>query len=141
MTASDLLRALGPVVDALQDIGVAHYVGGSLASSTHGVPRSSIDADVVADLRIEHASPLGDRLRDRYYLNEDRMRASVEARRSFNLIHLDSAGGEVSDRQWTDVVGILRTLDQAIDHGYLERWAASLGVEDLLDRARREVAT
>ena len=70
MNASDLLRALEPVVDGLEDLRVAHYVGGSLASSTHGIPRSSIDADVIADLHVEHVSPLASGLRDRYYLDE-----------------------------------------------------------------------
>src|SRR4030095_900499 len=90
VTASDLLRALGPVIEALEELGVAHYVGGSLASSVHGIPRTSIDADVIADLGLEQVAALAERLRDRYYLDERRIRAAVEARRSFNLIHLDT---------------------------------------------------
>jgi hypothetical protein len=193
VTASDLLRALEPVVDALEALGVAHYVGGSLASSAHGIPRTSIDADVVALLGLEHVGPLVERLGDRYYLDEGRIRASVEGRRSFNLIHLETmfkvdvfvskrrpydleaqrrarpqpledttrarpfpvaspedtvlaklewfrAGGEVSDHQWSDVVGVLRAKAGEVDASYLERWAAVLGVEDLLQRARLEAS-
>lgn len=44
-------------------------------------------------------------------------------------------GAEVSERQWGDVVGILRVSAQTIDTAYLKRWAAALGVTDLLDRA------
>jgi len=44
-------------------------------------------------------------------------------------------GGEVSDRQWRDVVGILRAQGARIDRGELARWAARLGVSDLLARA------
>ena len=44
MTASDLLAALVPVVDALDALGVRYFVGDSVASSAHGVPRASIDA-------------------------------------------------------------------------------------------------
>ena len=40
--------ALAPVLRALRDLGIRHFVGGSIASSAHGVARSSVDADVVA---------------------------------------------------------------------------------------------
>lgn len=43
-------------------------------------------------------------------------------------------GGEVSDRQWADVVGVLKT-SPGLDHQYLQRWSAELGVSDLLEKA------
>jgi hypothetical protein len=48
-------------------------------------------------------------------------------------------GGGVSDRQWHDALGVMRTQAGRLDDGYLDRWAADLGVKDLLDRARSEV--
>jgi len=48
------------------------------------------------------------------------------------------AGGETSERQWADVVGVLKTLAGRLDEAYLKRWAAALGVEDLLERALAE---
>ena len=48
-------------------------------------------------------------------------------------------GGEVSDRQWNDVLGVLRTQAGRLDDAYLDRWAADIGVKDLLDRVRGEV--
>ena len=193
MTASDLLSALEPVARALESLGVRYYVGGSVASSAHGVPRASIDADVIADLRPEHAGALAGLLADAYYADEERVRAAIAARRSFNVIHLGSmfkvdvfvardrafdrqalararlealenppaarrypvasaedtvlaklewfrAGGEASDRQWADVVGLLKALGPTLDLGHLERWSSELGVADLLVRARREAA-
>lgn len=46
-------------------------------------------------------------------------------------------GGEVSERQWHDVEGIVRTQGEEMDWGYIAKWAGDLGVEDLLDRLRR----
>ena len=49
-------------------------------------------------------------------------------------------GGEVSERQWQDVLSILASAREQLDRTYLERWSHELGVADLLDRARKEVA-
>lgn len=48
-------------------------------------------------------------------------------------------GGEVSERQWRDVVGILRMRRGVLDHQYLDRAAEAFGVRDLLDLARQDV--
>ena len=90
MTAPDLVAALLPVIEALYSLGVRYYVGGSVASSIHGVPRASIDADLIAELGAEHVAPLAARLSAAFYLDEGRMRDAVERRLSFNLIHLAS---------------------------------------------------
>jgi hypothetical protein len=47
-------------------------------------------------------------------------------------------GGGVSDTQWRDVIGILRTQSGQVDLDYLRKWAGDLGVGDLLERACRE---
>jgi hypothetical protein len=44
-------------------------------------------------------------------------------------------GGEVSERQWNDVVGVLKVQQQALDSEYLQHWAAELGLTALLQRA------
>ncbi|MBV8694837.1 MAG: hypothetical protein JO183_05050, partial [Ktedonobacteraceae bacterium] len=44
-------------------------------------------------------------------------------------------GGEVSNRQWNDLIGVLKTQGTALDLAYLDRWATALGVSDLLERA------
>lgn len=43
-------------------------------------------------------------------------------------------GGEVSDRQWEDVRGILSVQGERLDMGYLREWADRLAIRDLLDR-------
>lgn len=48
------------------------------------------------------------------------------------------AGGETSERQWRDVVGVMQVQLHQLDQTYLEKWAAELGVSDLLQRALAE---
>ena len=47
-------------------------------------------------------------------------------------------GGETSDRQWRDVLGVLRVQGDRLDREYMQHMAASLGVDDLLPRAFEE---
>lgn len=187
MSAPELRAALDPVLRTLRELGVRHYVGGSIASSAHGVARASIDADVVAELRAEHASLLVSSLRAEYYVPEARVSDAILRRGSFNVIHLETMvkvdvfvsrdrpfdrralerarleepvaqgvtplplataedtvlaklegyrkGGESSERQWTDVLGVLRAGGEALDRPYLVSGAVELGVADLLERA------
>lgn len=44
-------------------------------------------------------------------------------------------GGGVSERQWSDVVGVVEVRGAGLDIEYLRTWAPSLAVGDLLDRA------
>jgi hypothetical protein len=48
------------------------------------------------------------------------------------------AGGEVSENQWRDVVGILKVRADSLDLAYLNQWARELRVEDLLGKALKE---
>lgn len=193
MTESDLVAALRPVTEAFDALGVRYYLGGSVASSAHGIARASLDADLVAALKPEHVDALVARLAAAYYIPENRLRSAVASRSSCNLIHLatmfkidvfvskgrpfdleaadrarpqaiDEAedaplfpvaspedivlaklewfrlGGETSERQWWDVVGVLRVAEDA-DRAYLRRWAAALSLADLLERALADAAS
>lgn len=44
-------------------------------------------------------------------------------------------GGEMSDRQWRDILGVLRVQGERLDLGFLSDSAAELQVDDLLKRA------
>jgi hypothetical protein len=44
----------------------------------------------------------------------------------------------VSDRQWADIVGVLKAAANPLDMAYLEQWARALSVADILERARAE---
>lgn len=48
------------------------------------------------------------------------------------------AGGESSERQWRDVLGVVRVQAERLDDAYLGRWAEELGVRDLVARALAE---
>lgn len=47
-------------------------------------------------------------------------------------------GGEVSDRQWRDILGVFKTREGELDLDYLQKWAGELKVADLLERIRKE---
>jgi hypothetical protein len=47
-------------------------------------------------------------------------------------------GGEVSDRQWRDILGVMKTRAGDLDLDYLKQWAENLKVGDLLKRALDE---
>jgi hypothetical protein len=44
-------------------------------------------------------------------------------------------GDETSDRQWSDILGVLRVQNEKLDAEYLRKWAAALKVADLLELA------
>lgn len=44
-------------------------------------------------------------------------------------------GNRASDRQWRDVLGVMKASGPALDCEYLRRWAAELGVGELLENA------
>ena len=47
-------------------------------------------------------------------------------------------GGCVSDRQWRDVLGVLKVQGSALSRDYLRDWAARLNLTDLLRRAQED---
>lgn len=49
-------------------------------------------------------------------------------------------GNEISERQWRDVLGIMKVQGARLDNTYLDTWADAIDVVRLLSRARREIA-
>jgi len=188
----DSIRVTLLVTDVFEKLGIQYAVGGSLSSSLHGVMRSTLDVDIVADMRLEHIQPLVAALSPEFYADVEMIRVAIERHSSFNLIHYETSfkvdvfipkprpfdqmqlerrasaiittdperslyvtspedvilsklewyrmGGEVSDRQWRDILGVLKTITGGIDLDYLRHWAKQLKVNDLLDRALTEAS-
>ncbi len=67
MTDPDLPAATRPLIAAFERLGVAYFVGGSVASSAYGLPRTTLDVDLVADLKPAHIGPLVRALEAEYY--------------------------------------------------------------------------
>ncbi len=88
MTSSDLFQAMTPVVKALDALDVAHYVGGSVASSALGLPRTTIDVDLVAVLGLNHVDDFVTRLSGEYYVSVPTIHDAIRRESCFNLIHL-----------------------------------------------------
>jgi hypothetical protein len=70
---------------------IPYYLGGSMASSAMGLPRTTLDIDIIADVQAFQAGRLADALRGSFYVDQDQIGAAIERRSSFNIIHLESA--------------------------------------------------
>lgn len=88
VSPDEAFQVLLEVTRVLEELEVPYVVGGSLASSLHGIPRSTQDADLVAALRTDHIQPFIGRVDGSFYLSPERVEAAVRRRTSFNLIHL-----------------------------------------------------
>ena len=88
MPSGDVLAVTLAVAEALEALGVTYVVGGSLASSLHGIPRATQDADLVADLREEQAPALADALKADFYVDAEAISTAVRRGSCFNVIHL-----------------------------------------------------
>ena len=47
-------------------------------------------------------------------------------------------GNRISDRQWTDVIGVMKVQGRELDLAYLRKWADTKGLRELLEKALRE---
>lgn len=87
----DPLAIASIVARALEELGVPYFVGGSLASTLHGEPRFTRDADLVAELEFRHAEPLARALAGDFYVDEESIRLAIVRKGSFNAIYLAMA--------------------------------------------------
>ena len=175
------------VTEVLEELGVSYFIAGSLASTFHGMLRTTQDSDLVAKFSSEHVKRFVIALEGDFYIDQEMIVNAITNHSSFNIIHRDSLfkvdvfiprldlfeeeqfnrtkrqvlslepkieafvasaedtllaklkwyrkGGEVSERQWRDVMGMVKVQGGALDTMYLSRMADELKVRDLLDKA------
>ncbi len=175
------------VAGAFEKLGTRYLLGGSMASTTFGEPRTTLDVDFVADLDPESVGPLLVELEPDFDGNREWITAETRRRGSFQLVHratfirvdvfvppwtgvhlwkwqqrrrvvLDPTDGTAidvtspegiviqklawfretggqSERQWRDVLGVLKYQARTIDVLAMRNWSRELGLETLLDAA------
>ena len=191
MKNPDLLSAIEPLVKAFEKLGILYYIGGSVASSAYGIARTTLDVDMVTDLKPQHVHSLIEMLEPDYYISEDMILDAINRRSSFNIIHLKTMlkvdlfitkerpynneifkrikkeslddelksaefylascedvilsklewyhlGGNISERQWNDILGVIKVQVDLLDKDYLSHWAAELGLSKLLEKALKD---
>ncbi len=175
------------VTAILENLGIVYLIAGGMASIIHGEVRTTLDVDLLADLRPEHAAPLAAALEPEFFVDPESIREAIANRRSFNVIHKDTMfkvdifvvqprpfdraqlehrtlevltdnpaqrawvaspedtvlaklewyekGRRVSDKQWRDILGVIKTQAEQLDVVYLRSAAQALGVQELLEQA------
>lgn len=88
MTKNDIIEALDKVIECFDELTIAYYIGGSVASSACGMARATMDIDLVARVEMRHVDRLVKFLESDYYVNAEMIRDAIRKNGSFNLIHL-----------------------------------------------------
>lgn len=91
MSSPDFRTILSSVISALEGLKIPYFLGGSVASSAMGLPRATLDIDIVADIPAVQAPRLADAFGAAFYVDRDQIAAAIERRSSFNIIHSGTA--------------------------------------------------
>jgi hypothetical protein len=78
------------VTNAFEKLGIEYLIGGSMASSIHGEPRLTNDADFVADIKESQIAALVSDLQEEFYIDDHAVLRAIRERKSFNIIYLDT---------------------------------------------------
>lgn len=90
MKPPDIIEVTFKVVKVFEKLNIDYYIGGSIASSAFGVARSTLDVDIVADIKIEQASIIEELFKKEFYAEIEMIRDAIQQQSSFNLIHLET---------------------------------------------------
>jgi hypothetical protein len=139
-SAVDLVQSLGPEFYADRDAAIEAVRSNASFNVVHVATAVKIDIFVAGTDALDQ-----ERL-------QRRQRVTVAAEDASESFFVDTAedvvlrklewfrrGGEVSERQWRDVIAVLR-VRRELNHEYLLEWATRLGVADLLKRAMEVAA-
>lgn len=189
MTGFSPFVVVEQVVAMLDRLGIPYALGGSLAASVFGEPRSTADVDVAIAVDGELGEGLLSAAAAEFYVPADLARVALATGGSFNLIPRSSPikvdlfalgdglldrrqierrvlvrlpsveepvwvtsaediilrklewfrlGGGVSDRQWRDILGVIRVVADRLDRADLSSAAVEVGLDGLLQAAFSE---
>ncbi len=190
MLLAEPIQITHRIAQEFERLRIRYLVGGSLASSLHGIPRATNDVDMVAEMTEAHIPLLVKALETEFYIDAEMIQDAIQHQSSFNVIHLTTMfkvdifvlktdvasqeemtrrgqyqisdtpdqrlflasaedvivhklywyqlSGSLSERQWTDVLGVLQVQGEQLDYTYLERMAHQRGVHDLLTQAMKD---
>jgi hypothetical protein len=193
MPLSDPIRIIKKVVEVFDKNDVKYLVGGSLASSLHGIPRATQDVDIVADLRGKDIVKIGELFSVDFFVDIEMIQKAVASKSSFNIIEKDNIfkvdifvmgydeastmemsrrvlynianeednkqsificsaediiahklywynlGECVSERQWNDVLNVIKIQKNTLNNEYLKQICLVRGVFELLEKAMKSV--
>ncbi len=80
-------EAFAHVLEALDRLEIPYLVGGSVASSIHGISRPTMDVDIVADIKAAQVDEFASLLHPGFYADAGMMREALTVGRAFNIIH------------------------------------------------------
>lgn len=177
------------MVDILEHLEIPYLVGGSVASSLLGEPRSTQDIDLVADIKITQIDAFIEAIQPRFYVSESAVKTAIEYQQSFNIIDNESLVkfdifilknepfylmefqrrkqiivksnpeqkiflptaedlilqkilwykmGFNSEKQWRDILGVIKLQLDNLDQTYLDHWAEILKISDSLKMALQQ---
>ena len=151
----DPIRVALRVAEALEKCGLRYLVGGSLASSVSGEPRSTLDIDLMVALTDADVAEFVAALGDEFYADVDALRGAIEDKSSANLIHYETStkvdmfimGGSPIDEEQMDRRQLIWVATEPDRHLYVYtpediilqklRWFR-MG-DEVSDRRRRDI--
>ncbi|HET55401.1 MAG TPA: hypothetical protein ENN33_09320 [Ignavibacteria bacterium] len=188
MSKSDVIAAMRPVINLLEELNIPYYIGGSIASSSLGIARATMDVDIITSISLMHVERIVQLLDENYYVDSEMIIDAIKHKSTFNVIHHDTsykidffisktteyqqsiferisrkklvdkddvievficapedviltkliwyiARGGTSEKQWNDIVGVLKIQKNTLDMNYLLNWAEKLSVKSELENA------
>jgi hypothetical protein len=79
------------VADAFERCGLRYVLGGSLASSINGEPRSTLDVDMMVDITESAVGCVIEHLGSEFHAEPEGFLRAIRARTSVNVVHLATA--------------------------------------------------